>query len=166
MAFGEVRAGRAIAAALPPRVSAALALALALVPAPAGAWGFTGHRLIARKAVATLPPEMRRAFEANVDYLVEQAITPDLDRSSPGDPDHFLDMDAFGAYPFPAISRVEAETAGRLGRNGPGKGRLPWKIDEVYPGLLDSFPAHDLPPALDPPATPGHFVADPPVPAH
>ena len=81
----------------------------------------------------TLPDPLRRVFEANAAYLSEQAITPDLQRSGPSDPDHFLDMDAFGgAYPFDTISRVESENIARLGKDITAKGRLPWKIDEVY----------------------------------
>jgi predicted AlkP superfamily phosphohydrolase/phosphomutase len=146
-------------------VKPALLVALTLVPVTAGAWGFTGHRMVARKAVATLPEELRRPFEANVDYLVEQAIAPDLYRSGPNDPDHFLDLDAFGAYPFPAISPVEAETAGRI-KDGAAKGRVPWKIEEVYRGLVEAFRARDTPRVLERAATLCHFVADAHVPLH
>jgi len=101
----------------------AAAAALALLPASAGAWGFTGHRMVGRKAVRTLPDPLRRVFEANAAYLSEQAITPDLQRSGPSDPDHFLDMDAFGgAYPFETISHVESENIARFGRDDyPGR---------------------------------------------
>ena len=108
-------AGPALRRALPAAV--ALALAFALAPASAGAWGFTGHRLVGREAARTLPDPLRRVFEANAAYLAEQAITPDLQRSGPSDPDHFLDMDAFGAYPFEAIPRVEAENIARFGKD-------------------------------------------------
>ena len=153
--------------ALTPRsLSLHVALALALVPAPVLAWGFTGHRMVARKALATLPAELRRAFEANADYLVEQSINPDLYRSGPSDPDHFLDMDAFGSYPFDQISRVEAESLARLGKDAASKGRVPWKIDEVYRGLVAAFRARDLPRALERAGTLCHFIADAHVPLH
>ncbi|HEU0107374.1 MAG TPA: alkaline phosphatase family protein [Vicinamibacteria bacterium] len=158
---------RAARPALRRVLPATAALALALVPAPAGAWGFTGHRLIARKAVGTLPAPLRRVFEANAAYLTEQAITPDLQRSGPSDPDHFLDMDAFGgAYPFAAISRVESENVARLGKDITAKGRLPWKIDEVYRGLVQAFRDRDLPRALERAGTLCHLVADAHVPLH
>ena len=51
-----------------------------LSPAPAQAWGFAGHRMVARKALGTLPDPLRKAFGANADYLVEQSINPDLQR--------------------------------------------------------------------------------------
>jgi arylsulfatase A-like enzyme len=147
-------------------VSLASALALALVPAPALAWGFTGHRLVARKALGTLPDPLRTVFEANGDYLVEQSITPDLQRSGPSDPDHFLDMDAFGAYPFEAISRVEAENVARFGKDAAAKGRVPWRLAEVYRGLVEALRARDLPRALERAGTLCHLIADAHVPLH
>jgi len=158
-------AGPALRRALPAAV--AVALAFALAPAPAGAWGFTGHRLVGRKAVRTLPDPLRRVFEANAAYLSEQAITPDLQRSGPSDPDHFLDMDAFGgAYPFEGISRVESENIARLGKDITAKGRLPWKIDEVYRALVQAFRDRDTPRVLAQAATLCHLIADAHVPLH
>ena len=149
------------------RALALLALAFALLPVPAGAWGFTGHRMVGRKAVRTLPDPLRRVFEANAAYLAEQAITPDLQRSGPSDPDHFLDMDAFGgAYPFEAISRVESENVARLGPEITAKGRLPWKVEEVYRGLVQAFRDRDLPRALERAGVLCHLVADAHVPLH
>jgi predicted AlkP superfamily pyrophosphatase or phosphodiesterase len=147
-------------------LAGAAAAAFALAPVPAQPWGFTGHRMVADKAVRTLPDPLRRLFAANAAYLVEQAINPDLQRSGPSDPDHFLDMDAFGAYPFDAISRVEAENLARFGKDAAAKGRVPWKIDEVYRGLVAAFRARDLPRVLERAGTLCHFVADAHVPLH
>src|SRR5262249_26156675 len=146
-----------------PFLAAAL---LVLCPAVASPWGFVGHRLVARKAIGTLPEPLRRAFAANADYLVEQAINPDLYRSGPSDPDHFLDMDALGAYPFESIPHEESAARARFGRESAAKGRLPWKIEEVYRGLVDALRARDLPRALERAGTLCHFVADAHVPLH
>ena len=139
---------------------------LVLLPTPAQAWGFTGHRMVAEKALQTLPEPLRRLFLASAPYLREQAITPDLQRSGPSDPDHFLDMDAFGAYPFEAISPVEAENVARRGKEVTAKGRVPWKIDEVYRGMVAAFRARDLPRVLERAGTLCHFIADAHVPLH
>jgi hypothetical protein len=157
---------RAARPALRRVLSAATALVLTLLPASAGAWGFTGHRLVGRKAIRTLPEPLRRVFEGNAAYLSEQAITPDLTRSGPSDPDHFLDMDAFGAYPFEAISRVESENIARLGKDITAKGRLPWKIDEVYRALVQAYRDRDTPRVLAQAATLCHLIADAHVPLH
>jgi len=117
--------------------------------------------------VRTLPPPLRGVFEANAAYLTEQAITPDLQRSGASDPDHFLDLDAFGGvYPFDAISRVESENIARFGKDITAKGRLPWKIDEVYRGLVQAFRDRDLPRALERAGTLCHLVGDAHVPLH
>jgi hypothetical protein len=144
-----------------------VAVAVLLLPAPARPWGFSGHRMVAAKAARTLPDPLRRIFLANSDYLAEQSITPDLQRSGPSDPDHFLDMDAFGsAYPFESISRVESENVARFGKDITAKGRVPWKIDEVYRGLVQAFRARDLPRVLERAGTLCHFIADAHVPLH
>jgi predicted AlkP superfamily pyrophosphatase or phosphodiesterase len=158
---------RAARPALRHVLAAAAALVLALLPTSAGAWGFTGHRLVGRKAVRTLPEPLRHVFEANAAYLMEQAITPDLQRSGPSDPDHFLDLDAFGgAYPFETISRVESENIARFGKDITAKGRLPWKIEEVYGGLVQAFRERDLPRGLERAGTLCHLIADAHVPLH
>ena len=144
----------------------AAAAALALSPAPAAAWGFTAHRLVGRKAIGTLPDPLRRVFAANADYVVERCIDPDLERAGPSDPGHFLDLDAFGAYPFADIGRTEAEHLARFGREAAAKGRLPWHIEEVYRGLVEAFRARDLPRALQAAGTLSHLIADAHVPLH
>jgi len=148
------------------RRTALSAAALLLFPAFASAWGFAGHRIVARKALDTVPDPLRAVLQANADYLVEQAINPDLYRSGPSDPDHFLDMDAFGSYPFAEVPRAEKDVAARLGKEAASKGRLPWKIEEVYRGLVDAFRASDLPRALERAGTLCHLVADAHVPLH
>jgi len=114
-----------------PRALAAAALLLLFSPArPAAAWGFTAHRLVTAKAIPLLPPALRPLFEANAAYVVEHAIDPDLWRGAgkAGEgPNHFLDLDAFGAFPFPDIPRKEAEHLGRHGADAVEKGRLPWR---------------------------------------
>src|SRR5947207_5313404 len=145
---------------------ALLAFVVFAAPVPAGAWGFAGHRLVARKALGTLPAPLRTVLEANADYLVEQAINPDLQRLDAGDPDHFLDMEVLGSYPFGDVPRAEAEYLAKKGKEAAAKGRVPWKIDEVYRGLVDAFRRGDQPRALERAGTLCHFIADAHVPLH
>lgn len=142
---------------------AALALALVVAGAPrAAAWGFTGHRLVNAKAVATLPAELRPLFEANAAYLAEHSIDPDLWRAA-GRPNeglnHFLDLDAFGDYPFAGLSRDEAEQA-------PERGRVPWRVGELYAELVAAYRAQDAANVLHLAAALGHYVSDAHVPLH
>ena len=122
--------------------------------------------MVARKALGTLPDPLRKAFGANADYLVEQSINPDLQRSGPSDPDHFLDMEVLGAYPFADVPRAESDYLARFGRDAAAKGRVPWKLEEVYRGLVDAFRRGDLPRALERAGTLCHLAADVHVPLH
>ena len=146
------------------------ALAVALSPAPARAWGFAGHKAINQRAVETLPPELRPLFAANAAWLTEHAIDPDLWRTDDNPteaPNHFLDMDAFGkAPPFAEIPRDEAEHLRRNGKEAVEKGRVPWRVGELYRQLVDAFRAKDSRRALTAAATLGHYVADSHVPLH
>jgi predicted AlkP superfamily phosphohydrolase/phosphomutase len=147
---------------------AVLLFALAL-PAPAAAWGFTGHRLVNRKAAESLPPPLRDLFAGNADYLTEHSIDPDLWRAAglAGEaPNHYLDLDAFGAWPFPDVSRVESEHLARFGAEARERGRVPWRAEEVYRELVAALRARDPARVLERAAVLGHYVGDAHVPLH
>ena len=115
---------------------AALALATSLAwPLSAAAFGFAAHRLAHDKAIGTLPPPLRELFAGNAAYLREHAIDPDLWSIAgvPGEaPNHYLDLDAFGAYPFVEIPLSEAEHRALQGKKASEQGRVPWRVGEVY----------------------------------
>jgi predicted AlkP superfamily phosphohydrolase/phosphomutase len=148
-----------------------LTLALLLVVASSGsaqAWGFAAHRFVNREAIATLPPPLEALFRANADYVIEHSIDPDLWRAAgrpSEDPNHYLDMDAFGAYPFD-IPRVEAEHLKRHGADAGAKGRLPWRIGEAYRDLVLAFREKNGARILETAALLGHYVGDAHVPLH
>jgi predicted AlkP superfamily phosphohydrolase/phosphomutase len=146
-----------------------LAAAAAALPAPSAfAWGFTAHRLVNELAVATLPEPLRSFFRGNAAYVIEHAIDPDLARwvgQDPG-PNHFLDLDAFGT-PSPAlIPRDEAEHLRRHGAQAAERGRLPWRVGEVYRELVAAFRDRDAPRILERAAVLAHYVGDAHVPMH
>lgn len=143
----------------------ACALLACALPRPAAAWGFHGHKLVNRRAVGTLPDPLRRVFAANLAYVSQHAVDPDLERARSDDPNHFLDMDAFGEYPFPNIPVVEAELLARF-PDGAARGRVPWRVGEVYRALVDAFRAKDVALVMKTAADLGHFVADAHVPLH
>jgi predicted AlkP superfamily phosphohydrolase/phosphomutase len=151
--------------AAPLRAAAALVL-LALAPVPASAWGFIAHRLVNRRAISLLPDPLRPLFEGNADYVSEHAVDPDLQRESVDDPNHFVDMDAFGAPPFGDIPHDEAAHLARHGAEARARGRLPWRTAEVYRDLVAAFRADDPARALQLAAELGHLVADGHVPLH
>jgi hypothetical protein len=126
-------------------VAVALAsLILASMPsAPVRAWGFEGHKFITDRAIALLPPEIRPFFEKYRTTVVEHSIDPDTYRTMgfvDEPPRHFLDMDAYGPYPFNDLPRVYQDAVTRRGADFVIKnGTVPWRAEEIYNQLRDNF---------------------------
>lgn len=120
-----------------------LAASLVLLPRDAGAWGFEAHKFIAEHAIALLPPHLRAFFEARRVMFVEHSIDPDLWRAvgfADEPPRHFLDLDAYGAYPFDALPRDYDEAIRVHGEEKVrANGQLPWRVTEIYDRLLRAF---------------------------
>lgn len=145
-----------------------LALGLGGAP-PARGWGFGGHRLVTTRATRTLPPEMRPLFEGNADWLAEHSIDPDLWRGAGHEregPNHYVNLDAFGAPPFADFTLDEAEHLRRHGEKARDQGRVPWRAAEVYAELVRALRAGDTGLALRHAAVLSHYVADAHVPLH
>jgi len=145
-----------------------LAAAPAVFPARAFAWGFTAHRLVNERAVETLPEPLLSFFRKNADYVAEHAVDPDLWRAVGRDrePNHFLDLDAFGPPSAGLIPRDEAEHLRRHGADAEAKGRLPWRVGEAYRELVAAFREGNAARALERAAVLGHYVGDAHVPLH
>jgi hypothetical protein len=113
------------------------------VPSPAAAWGFEPHKYIMERAIALLPAEIRPFFQRHRTTIVEHVIDPDLWRTAGWEeepPRHFLDMDAYGPYPFPKLPRDYDEAVSRYGREFVHKnGLLPWRTAEIYGKLVEAF---------------------------
>jgi hypothetical protein len=109
------------------------------------AWGFEAHSFIVDRAIDLLPAPIKPFFDKHRAFLVERAIDPDLWRQAGFDdepPRHFLDLDAYGAYPFSELPRdydraVEKYGIEVVSRNG----LLPWRSSEMYGRLRRSFAA-------------------------
>jgi hypothetical protein len=111
--------------------------------ATAHAWSFDVHRSITDRALALVAPEIRPFFEKHRAMIVEHSIDPDLWRNVGFDeetPRHFLDLDAYGAYPFNELPRDYDEAVLKF---GPEKirenGTLPWRTQEMYARLVQAF---------------------------
>ena len=120
------------------------ALVLASVPsAPVRAWGFEGHKFITERAIDLLPPEIRPFFQKFRTTVIEHSIDPDTYRTmgfTEEPPRHFLDMDAYGAFPFAELPREYKEAVARRGSDFVLKnGTVPWRAEEIYNQLRDNF---------------------------
>jgi len=116
---------------------------LAGLPLPASAWGFEAHKFVMGRVISLLPPEIRPFFERYQASIVEHSIDPDLWRTAgwlEEPPRHFLDMDAYGPYPFAQIPRVYEDAVKRYGSDFVRKnGTLPWRAEEFYGKLVEAF---------------------------
>jgi hypothetical protein len=126
-------------------------------PARLGAWGFPAHRHIADRMIGLLPAELRPLFEARRAFIVERVVDPDLWRTVGWDqepPNHFLDLDSFGAYPFEALPREYDQAVQKFGRDElHEQGLLPWRTAEFYGRLERAFASLSRP-------SPSPFVLD------
>jgi hypothetical protein len=125
-------------------LAALIALACSFVPAvPVGAWGFNGHKLIADRAIDLLPPEIRPFFQKYRTTVVEHAIDPDTYRTvgwAEEPPRHFLDMDAYGPFPFTNLPHDYKDAVAARGADFVIKNGLsPWRTQEIYDQLRESF---------------------------
>ncbi len=123
---------------------AVLALLFTLTrPAPAAAWGLEVHKFITAKAIALLPAEIRPFFEKYATTVVEHSIDPDLWRTAgfvEEPPRHFVDMDAYGPYPFKELPHDYDAAVKRYGLEFVTKnGTVPWRTEEMYKQLVEAF---------------------------
>jgi len=123
------------AAALLPVARAILACACAaaaLAPVSAWAWGANAQRLIATRAVETLPPDVRPFFDANREFIlrhVTDALTALETNPKMEAQNHILYLDRYGKFPFDALPRNYRAALAKFGRPKlVSNGLLPWQI--------------------------------------
>ena len=159
------------------RVATSLVLSILLsVPSTASAWGLEAHRFIISHAIDILPDSIRPFFEANRAFIVERSIDPDLWRSAgftEEPPNHFIDLDAYGPFPFKELPREYDEAVKKYGVDTLREnGLVPWRVHEIAGRLIRGFEALDKngPYARSDirffSAIIGHYVADAHVPLH
>jgi hypothetical protein len=157
-------------------IAAVVALAVLAVPVSLRAWGFAAHRFIMDQAISRLPDGIRPFYERNRTFMIEYSIVPDLLRTldvADEPPRHFLDMDAYGEYPFDALPRDYDEAVRKFGREKvDANGLLPWRAADIYGRLVKAFDraGRQQGYALDDiklmSAVLGHYVADAHMPFH
>ena len=123
---------------------ALVALALwTLRPVSVDAWGFNGHKFITDRAIDLLPQELRPFFQKFRTTIVEHSIDPDTYRTmgfAEEPPRHFLDMDAYGPFPFKDLPHDYKEAVTKRGVDFVLKnGTVPWRAEEIYNRLRDAF---------------------------
>ncbi len=106
-------------------------------------WGNDGHRFITGEALSLLPVPIRPFFERHRAFVVEHSIDPDLWRMAGFEEEatrHFLDLDAFGSYPFDELPRDYQMAMRKFGPEKIQKeGLLPWRTAQVFDQLVGAF---------------------------
>lgn len=158
------------------RAIAGLIAAILIVPSTASAWGLEVHQFIVARAIDILPEPIRPFFEANRAFIVERAIDPDLWRSAgftEEPPNHFLDLDAYGPYPFKDLPREYDEAVKKHGvEKLKQNGLVPWRTHEIAGRLIRGFEAlhkngqYARSDIRFFSAIIGHYIADAHVPLH
>ena len=139
---------------------ALLAPALFLcLPASFG-WGQSADRLIANKAVDTLPPEMQQFFEANRQYIVQRVTDPESEDKNADQRNGFIRLDHYGQFPFSALPHDYTAATGKFTRRTVEMyGLLPWQIGIYSKKLTDAFQAHNWTEAKTSAAVLAYYVA-------
>ena len=136
---------------------------------PAHCWGFYAHQKINYYAVFLLPPEMMVLFKPNIGFLSEHAIDPDKRRYAVPDeaPRHYIDIDKYGTYPYPALPRKWTEAVAKFGEDTLKQhGIVPWHVQTMLYRLTDAFKAKNFSLIMKNAAEIGHYLADAHVPLH
>jgi hypothetical protein len=92
--------------------------------------------------IALLPAEIRPIFEQRRAMLIERAVDPDHWRNifPEEDPNHFVDLDYFGKYPFTELPREYDRAVQRWGRETVHQqGLVPWRTAEIFGKLQREF---------------------------
>lgn len=132
-------------------------------------WGFFAHYRINKMAVYTLPKPMLGFYKANIDYIVEHAVSADKRRyvDSTEAPRHYFNADHYGKKPWAAMPQKWTDAATKFTADTLNKyGTVPWTIQYQYYKLVRAFKAHDTTGILNTSANLGHYLADAHVPLH
>jgi hypothetical protein len=132
-------------------------------------WGFYAHQKINYYAVFLLPPQMLPFYKANILYLSEHAVDPDMRRYVVPDegPRHYIDLDQYGFPPYDSLPQGWNEAVARFGAAELAKhGTVPWWIQAMLRRLTDAFKSGNGAAILKASAEIGHYLADAHVPLH
>ncbi|MGC8594983.1 MAG: zinc dependent phospholipase C family protein [Candidatus Kryptoniota bacterium] len=132
-------------------------------------WGFWAHQKINEQAINLLPEPLRGFYEQNKDYIIREAVGPDLRRAINKNEGyyHYMDLDKYGRYPFRNIPGDYNEAVKEFGYETVLKnGIVPWMVKWMTDSLTYAMEKKDVPLILRLSADLGHYVADMHVPFH
>ncbi len=136
-------------------------------------WGFPTHQMIAEKAAENLPDSPFKAFALeNRQLLKEQAIYPDQRRDNDPleGPNHYIDFEMYGIHDHKAkeFENGFPEPKGLVEGKQESyvKGRVPWRIEELYDRLVVEMRTGGWEQAKRTMGEMCHYLADATMPLH
>ena len=151
-----------------PGVKRLLVPLLLLAPAVALGWGFNGHRRLSSMLHEPLPQNhcLRNWYrDRQTTTLQDHSCDPDRWRDpahpmySPDEPPrHFIEVDRIS--PPAAYPRDWAQAMQTFPNYHTANGRVPWRVEELYPQLVTAFAAKDTALILDLTFVLSHYVFD------
>jgi hypothetical protein len=117
------------------------AVLVCLTAAPAGAWEGRTQRLLATRAIETVPYPLRAYYEANRSAILQLAADPTQWGKETARPEAgFIHFDQYGRYPFGELPRDYNAAVRKFGRAKVLKnGTLPWQIGTYSLKLEEAF---------------------------
>jgi hypothetical protein len=106
------------------------------------AWGTNADKLIAGKAIDTLPPGVREFFEANRSFIVQHVTDPldNADKTGAERHNHFIHLDKYGRFPFDTLPRSYKAAVNKYGKSKlESNGVLPWQIGVFSQKLTEAM---------------------------
>lgn len=121
-------------------------------------WGQGAERLIANKAVETLPDEMAQFFTANRQFIVQHVADAE---EAPEAHTDFIQLDHYGQFPFAALPHSYTAASTKFTKRGLVLyGVLPWQIGIFSQKMTDAMSAHEWGETKLAAATLAHYVAE------
>jgi hypothetical protein len=111
-------------------------------PEAVHAWGRNANKLVANKAVDTLPPEIRDFFDANRAFINQHVTDPlDVMAKTPAERhNHFLYLDKYGRFPYDALPRSYKAAVTKFGKTKlQSNGQLPWQVGVYSQKLTEAM---------------------------
>ena len=141
----------------------------ALFTSPAYAWSPKGHYWISSKAIECLEDRLKESFLKRRAVLIKHSMSPDYRKDK--DPEerfrHYIDLDQYGAFPFPQLNLdyerlVKRFGKGRVQRNGV----VLWVVETTFGNLVEAFKDTNQEEILRYSSDLAHYVADLHQPLH
>jgi hypothetical protein len=127
-----------------PALAIPVFLSLVALP-PSTGWGDNAERLIANKAIDTLPDEIRPWFESNRQFILAHLSDPEAAeaKSPSARRNGYIRLDHYGPFPYSALPRDYKAAVQKYGkRTIDNFGLLPWQVGVSSKGLTDALHDH------------------------